>query len=138
MELMQALHISAAGMKVQGDRMRIVSQNLANADTAPGTPDELPYRRKVVTFKNELDRRAGLEKVALDKVRYDESPFRLKHDPHHPAADENGYVRMPNVNSLIEVMDMREAQRSYEANLGAIEISRNMMSRTIELLRGGQ
>jgi flagellar basal-body rod protein FlgC len=136
MELMQAMNISASGMKVQGDRMRVVSQNLANADTTPGTPDEQPYRRKMVTFKNELDRQSGYEKVVVDKIKRDNAPFRTKYDPQHPAANNEGYVQLPNVNPLIEMMDMREAQRSYEANLGAIEISRNMVNQTIQLLRG--
>lgn len=136
MELKDAMAISAMGMKAQGQRMRVVSENLANADTAPGTPNEQPYRRKVVTFKNTLDKQLGVDTVKVDRIKQDNSDFRMKYDPHHPAADENGNVSLPNVNPLIEVMDMREAQRSYEANVGAIELSRQMMMKTIDLLRG--
>ncbi len=135
MELKDAMAISAMGMKAQGQRMRVVSENLANADTAPGTPNEEPYRRKVVTFKNTLDKELGVDTVSVDRIKKDSSDFRMKYDPHHPAADANGNVRLPNVNPLIEMMDMREAQRSYEANVGAIELSRQMMMKTIELLR---
>lgn len=136
MELKDAIAISASGMQAQGVRMRVISQNLANADTAPGTPTEEPYRRKVVTFKNTLDKSMGTDKVKVDRVTTDNSSFRTKYDPNHPGANAEGYVQLPNVNPLIEVMDMREAQRSYEANISAIEISRNMMSRTVDLLRG--
>lgn len=135
MELGLAMSISAKGMKAQGTRMRVISENIANADTAPRTQNEAPYRRKVVEFKNELNRARGVNMVKVDDVREDQSDFRLKYDPTHPAADERGYIRMPNVNSLVEVMDMREAQRSYEANLNAIEISRTMLRQTLELLR---
>lgn len=135
MELFDAMNISASGMKAQGMRMRVVSENLANSETAPGTPNEEPYRRKTITFKSQLDRARGVEHVAVDKVDRDrESNFRLKYDPSHPAADGRGYVKLPNVNTLIETMDMREAQRSYEANLGAIELSRSMMMKTINML----
>lgn len=135
MDLQDAMTISAMGMKAQGHRMRVVSENLANADTSPSSPDEDPYRRKVVTFKNTLDRERGVDTVSVARVTTDDSDFIMKYDPHHPAADDNGNVRLPNVNPLIEVMDMREAQRSYEANVGAIEISRQMMMKTIDLLR---
>ncbi len=138
MDLMQAMQISASGMKVQGERMKVLSQNMANAETAPSTPNEQPYRRKIISFKGELDRASGVERVAVDEVRRDQSAFRLKYDPNHPGADDKGYVKLPNVNSLIEAMDMREAQRSYEANLGAIEISRSMAGRTLDLIRSGQ
>lgn len=135
MELGLAMAISAKGMKAQGTRMRVISENIANADTAPRTQNESPYRRKVVEFKNELNRARGANMVKVEDVREDQSDFRLKYDPSHPAADERGYVQMPNVNSLVEVMDMREAQRSYEANLNAIEVSRTMLRQTLELLR---
>jgi len=135
MELGLAMAISAKGMKAQGTRMRVISENIANADTAPQTKNEAPYRRKVVEFKNELDRARGANMVKVDDIREDQKEFRLKYDPSHPAADERGYIRMPNVNSLVEVMDMREAQRSYEANLNAIEVSRTMLRQTLELLR---
>lgn len=136
MNIMDAMVISAAGMKAQGDRIRVVSQNLANADTAANTPGADPYRRKTVLFKNEMDRASGVEVVKTAKVMEDKSnDFRLKFMPEHPGADDNGYVRLPKINTLIEMMDMREAQRTYEANLGMVQISKAMLGRTIDLLR---
>jgi flagellar basal-body rod protein FlgC len=135
MDLMESLMISAAGMKVQGDRLRVVAENLANADSVSEVPDGDPYRRKVITFKNALDKELGLETVQVAKVGVDQSDFRMKYDPGNPSADAKGYVKLPNVNSLIEMTDMREAQRSYEANLRAIEVARNMLQRTIDLIR---
>jgi flagellar basal-body rod protein FlgC len=135
MDLMESLMISAAGMKVQGDRLRVVAENIANADSVSEVPGGDPYRRKTITFKNALDRELGLETVQVTKVGVDQSDFRIKYDPGNPAADAKGYVKLPNVNSLIEMTDMREAQRSYEANLRAIEVARNMLKRTIDLIR---
>lgn len=136
MDLVTAMHLAAKGMKAQGTRMRIISENLANADTTAKTPGQSPYRRQIVTFKNELNRAEGTREVEVDKVAADRSDFILKYDPSHPAADDKGYIKMPNVNPLVEMMDMREAQRSYEANLGVIEMAKAMMIRTIDLLRG--
>jgi flagellar basal-body rod protein FlgC len=138
MELMNAMNVAASAMKVQGTRMRVISENLANSETSPSRPGEDPYRRKVVSFKNELDRAQGVNKVAIDEIRKDESEFRLKYDPNNPAADEKGYIKLPNVNPLLETMDMREAQRSYEANMGTIELSRGMMMKTIDMLRSSR
>ena len=135
MDLMHSLMISAAGMKVQGERLRVVAENLANADSVAEKPGADPYRRKTITFRNEMDRALGLETVQVDKIGTDRSDFRMKYDPGNPAADAKGYVKLPNVNSLIEMTDMREAQRSYEANLKAIEVARGMLQRTIDLLR---
>ena len=136
MDLNQAMQLAAKGMKAQGTRMRVISENLANADTTPTTKGEQPYQRQVVTFKNQLNRSIGLREVEVDKVMKDNSDFIMKYDPSHPAADDKGYVSTPNVNSLIETMDMREAQRSYEANLGVIEMAKSMLMRTIDLIRG--
>jgi flagellar basal-body rod protein FlgC len=136
MDLETAMQMAAKGMKAQGVRMRVISENLANAETTGKKPGEAPYRRQIVTFKNELDKASGGKEVEVDKVQNDTSAFVMKYDPSHPAADKNGYVMMPNVNPLIEMMDMREAQRSYEANLGVIEMSRSMLMHTIDLLRG--
>jgi flagellar basal-body rod protein FlgC len=135
MDLMESLMISAAGMRVQGQRLRVVAENLANADSVSETPGGDPYRRKTITFKNALDRELGMETVQVNKVGLDQSDFRMKYDPGNPAADQKGYVKLPNVNSLIEMSDMREAQRSYEANLRAIEVARTMLQRTIDLIR---
>lgn len=135
MELVKSLRISAAGMKVQGARLKVIAENIANADSMASVKGGDPYRRKVVTFENVLDRNLGTELVRVKKVDYDQSDFRTSYNPGHPAADETGYVRLPNVNALIEMMDMREAQRSYEANLRIIQTSRSMITRTIDLLR---
>ncbi len=137
MQIENALSISASGMRAQGDRLRVIAQNIANADTAANAPGETPYRRQMITFKNVLDKETGDTLVMRDKIVKDPSnDFKLKYMPSHPGADENGYVKLPNINTLIEVMDMREAQRSYEANMGMVDISRSMMSRTVDLLRG--
>ena len=135
MDLMESLMISAAGMRAQGQRLRVVAENLANADSVSELPGGDPYRRKTISFKNQLDRELGMETVQVSKVGEDPSDFRMKYDPGNPAADAKGYVKLPNVNSLIEMSDMREAQRSYEANLKAIEVARNMLQRTIDLIR---
>ncbi len=122
-------------MKVQGTRLRVISENLANADSLPTGPGKSPYRRKNIQFQNVLDRELGLNLVKVKKIGVDKSEFNRRFEPAHPAADEKGYVQTPNVKTLIEVMDMREAQRSYEANLTAIRTARSMMRRTIGLLR---
>ena len=134
-DLISSLKISAAGMKVQGIRLRVISENLANADSLPTGPGKSPYRRKNIQFQNVLDRELGLNLVKVKKIGVDKSEFNRRFEPAHPAADEKGYVQTPNVKTLIEVMDMREAQRSYEANLTAIRTARSMMRRTIDLLR---
>lgn len=135
MDLSKTMKVAASGMQSQSARMRTISENLANADSLAPTPDGTPYRRKVLTFKNELDRAAGVRVVRPDKVVRDKSDFQRRFDPNHPAADAEGYVLAPNVNSLIEVMDMRQAQRSYEANLSVIEVAKSMIQRTIDILR---
>ena len=135
MDLMDSLAISAAGMRVQGERLRVISENVANADSVSETPGGDPYRRKTITFQNALDREMGVSLVKVKKVGLDPSEFTRKYDPTNPAADKAGYVKLPNVNALIEMNDMREAQRSYEANLKVIEVARGMLSRTIDLLR---
>lgn len=136
MDLNRAMGISAAGMKVQGTRLKVIAENLANANSTGETPQDLPYRRKTVTFRNMLDREMGAETVRVSKIGVDPSDFQRRYDPAHPSADTEGYVLYPNVNSVIEAVDMREAQRSYEANLNVIETSRTMLTRTIDLLRG--
>ncbi len=135
MELLKTMMISAAGMRAQEQRIRVISENLANASSLARGPGGEPYRRKVVTFTNVLDRELGIETVRVGKIGRDSSEFPLKFDPGHPAANADGYVRLPNVNGLIEMMDMREAQRSYEANLKVIEAARDMLMRTLEVLQ---
>ena len=134
-DLVDSLHISAAGLRTQGERLKVISENLANADSTGNAPGADPYRRKLISFKSVLDRSLGLETVAVAGVSEDQGEFELKLDPSHPAANADGYVKLPNVNSLIEIADMREAERSYDANLKAIESSRSMLQRTIDILR---
>ena len=134
MDFMDAMQISSAGMRAQGDRLRVTAENIANADTAANTPNSDPYRRKTVIFKNELDRANDIHTVKVDRVVEDQGDFKLKYMPSHPGADANGYVRMPNIDTLVEMMDMREAQRSYEANLGMVQISKAMFGKTIDLI----
>lgn len=135
MDLDTILTTAAAGMRVQGERMRVVSENLANAGSLASAPGGEPYRRKLITFRNTLDREMGVQLVEVDRVKFDNTAFGQKYDPGHPAADEQGYVLTPNVNSLIEMTDMREAQRSYEANLNVIKASKSMLNQTIDILR---
>ena len=127
--------IAGSGLHAQTERMKIVAQNIANADTLPSAPGQKPYQRQVVTFKNEFDKALGAYQVKVSGVRKDNSAFLKKFDPVHPAADAEGYVLTPNVKPIMEGMDMREAQRAYEANLNVIDASRVMLLRTIDLLR---
>lgn len=134
-DLLKTFQISASGLKAQSTRLRIISENVANADSLPRQLGDEPYRRKLVTFRNELDRRIGLDTVRVDKIRPDDSEFKKQFNPNHPAADADGYVLTPNVNTLIEMSDMREAQRSYEANLNVIKTSKAMLTSTIDILK---
>lgn len=135
-DILNAMQISANGMKAQGARIRVITENVANADTTGLTPGADPYRRQTISFKNEMDKKAGIKLVDINDISVDkEAPFEMKYLPDHPAANAEGYVKMPNVNSLLEMMDIREAQRSYEANLGMIEQARAMITRTIDLIR---
>ncbi len=135
MELLKSMLISAAGMRTQGQRMQIISENIANAESLPNKPGEEPYRRKLISFRNKLDRELDVRLVEVSKISKEKGEFKKRLDPNHPAADEDGYVKMPNVNSLVEMMDMRQAQRSYEANLNMVETAKKMLTRTIDLLR---
>jgi flagellar basal-body rod protein FlgC len=137
MDLLQTMTTAASGMRAQSERMRIISENIANASSTAKNPGGDPYRRQVLSFEQELDKATGAPIVRTGKVQRDPSDFRLQYNPGHPAANEAGYVQMPNVNSLIEMMDMREAQRSYEANLNVIDGARQMAQRTLDLLRRG-
>jgi flagellar basal-body rod protein FlgC len=134
-DLESALSIAASGMRAQGFRLKVVAQNIANASSTSDRPGGEPYRRKIVSFANVLDRELDVKLVEIKKVKEDPSQFSLVYDPNHPAANDKGFVKNPNVNVLVEMMDMREAQRSYEANLNMIESSKQLMSRTIGLLR---
>tara|TARA_E500000331_G_scaffold158782_1_gene153954 strand:- start:230 stop:643 length:414 start_codon:yes stop_codon:yes gene_type:complete len=134
-DLESALSIAASGMRAQGFRLKVVAQNIANASSTTDRTGGEPYRRQIVTFANVLDRELDAKLVEIKNVKEDSSQFKLLYDPNHPAANDKGFVKMPNVNALVEMMDMREAQRSYEANLNMIESSKQLMSRTIGLLR---
>ncbi len=135
MDFLKSISIAASGLRAQAGRMRILSENLANSDSTPQGPNTDPYRRKIPTFRSEIDRALDARVVAMGRVRTDTTDFRLKHEPGHPAADANGNVRYPNVNPMIEMTDMREAQRSYEANINIIGATRRMIQRTLEILK---
>jgi len=135
-DFLSALRIAATGLHAQTARMRVIAENLANSDSAGKTPTEDPYRRRIPTFKAVMDADIGGEVVKVGRVAMDMSDFDSRYEPGHPAADANGYVRYPNVDPLIEAMDMREAQRTYEANLNVVSVTRNMLGRTIDILRG--
>jgi len=134
MDFMKSIAIAASGLRAQAGRIRVLSENLANADSTSPVPGGDPYRRRIPTFRAEMDKAVGANVVALGPVRTDPSPFINRYEPGNPAADVNGYVKYPNVNTLIESTDMREAQRSYEANLNVISATRRMIQRTIAIL----
>ena len=135
MDISKALAISASGMDAQTARLRVIAENLANQDTTGSTPGADAYRRKVITFENRVDASLGAETVRVKRIAADKAELPKRFDPSHPAADAQGYIRTSNVNSFIEVMDMREAQRAYSANLNVLEATRGMLTRTIELLK---
>ncbi len=133
-QLIKSIKVSASGLRAQSERMRVISENMANADSLPQAPGLDPYRRKTVSFKSVLDREQNVDLVKIKKTGVDRTDFSKGYDPGHPGADNDGYVLKPNVNTLIEAMDMREAQRSYEANVNALETARSMLMRTIGIL----
>jgi len=129
-----AMQVSAAGMRAQSSRIRVVAENIANANSTAQAPGLDPYRRQIPVFSAYMNRELGAELVEMSQVSLDPSAFTLKFNPSHPAANEEGYVAMPNVNPLVEMMDLREAQRSYEANLGALDTMRTMAASTLRIL----
>ncbi|ACI92528.1 flagellar basal-body rod protein FlgC [Afipia carboxidovorans OM5] len=136
MDFLKSMSIATSGLRAQAGRMRVISENIANADSTAGTAGGDPYRRKVPTFVSALDRSLDAQVVSLGRIKTDTaSSFRIKHEPGNPAADANGNVKYPNVNSLVEMTDMREAQRSYEANLNIISATRRMIQRTLDILK---
>ena len=135
MDLAQALSISAAGMDAQTKRLRVIAENLANQDSTGSFPGATPYQRKTTVFGSVMDRTLGADTVQVKAIVPDRSAFPQKYDPYNPAADATGYVRTPNVNSFVEMMDMREAERSYSANLNVMQASRSMLTRVIDLLK---
>lgn len=134
-DLTKTLTISASGMDAQTVRLRVIAENLANQDTTGASPGADPYRRKTITFEDRLDTATGTETVAVKGIGKDNGDLPLRYDPSNPAANAQGYVKLPNVNSFTEMMDMREAQRSYNANLAVMQATRTMLNRTIELLK---
>ena len=135
MEFSKSLTVAAAGLKAQSGRMRIIAENIANADSTAQSAGGDPYRRKITSFARHFDRDLEANVVELGRIRPDQSAFRTKYEPGNPAADPNGEVKLPNVDPLVETVDMREAQRSYEANLNLITATRRMISRTLDILR---
>ena len=135
-DFLSSLKIAATGLHAQSARMRVIAENIANADSAGKSPGDEPYRRRIPTFQAVMDAEAGGKVVQIGRLAYDMSDFETRYEPGHPAADERGYVRYPNVNTLIEAMDMREAQRTYEANLNVVSVTRQMMGSTLDILRG--
>lgn len=135
MDFTSTMGLSAQGMAAQSTRLRVIAENIANSASTGSSPGADPYRRKTVVFANALDGALGTNVVRVKQIAPDNSAFPTRYDPANPGADANGYVKTPNVNSFIEIMDMKEAQRSYTANLNVMETTRGMMSRTIDLLR---
>jgi flagellar basal-body rod protein FlgC len=133
--LMSSIEISAAALKAQSERLKVIAQNIANEDSTGNLPGAKPYQRKTIIFKNKKDYKSGTSKIKATKYGADKSAFKKKYDPSHPAADMEGYVLYPNVDKTLENMDAKEAQRSYEANLSSIEISKSMISKTLDILK---
>jgi flagellar basal-body rod protein FlgC len=134
-DFVRSMGIATSALRAQSGRMRVISENIANADSTASTAGGDPYRRKVPTFSSTLDRALDAKVVTLGKIRTDQSAFHSKYEPSNPAADATGYVKYPNVNPTIEMTDMREAQRSYEANLNIISATRRMIQRTLDILK---
>ena len=135
MDFLKSISVAASGLRAQAGRMRVIAENIANADSTAKGPGSDPYRRKIPTFQSEVDRSLDARVVTMGRVKTDQSDFTLKHQPGHPAADPAGNVKYPNVNSLVEMTDMREAQRSSEANINVIGATRRMIQRTIDILK---
>ncbi|MHC5308404.1 flagellar basal body rod protein FlgC [Bartonella sp. LJL80] len=134
--LVAAGRVATTGLTAQSTRLRIIAENMANANSTGATAGASPYQRKTVSFEAALNPYADAQGVEVARISTDKSPYTVKYEPGHPAADANGYVKYPNVNSIVEMADMREANRSYEANLQVIRQARDLVSQTIDLLRG--
>jgi flagellar basal-body rod protein FlgC len=135
MDFIKSIANATTGMRAQAGRMRILSENIANADSTASTPGGDPYRRRIVTFRSELDRQLDAHVVALGKVATESSDFVVRYEPDNPMADAKGDVKYPNVNPLIEMTDFRDAQRSYEANIKLISSTKRMLQRTLDILK---
>jgi len=134
MDFSTSMAVVASGMKAQSERMKTIAENIANANSTATTPNGDPYRRKIATVSSQFDRELGANLVKAGKSIGDKSDFRTQYDPGNPNADAKGYVKLPNVDSLVEIMDMREAQRSYEADLTTMDATKSMLARTVDLL----
>ncbi len=134
-DLTKALGISSTGMQAQTVRLRVIAENLANQDTTGSSPGADPYRRKTVSFQTKMDAALGTDTVRVRQIGRDKADFTVRFDPANPAANPEGYVKLPNVNSFVEIMDMRDAERSYSANLSVMQATRGMLTRTIEMLK---
>jgi len=134
MDLATSMLVAASGMRAQSARMRTIAENIANANSTASSASADPYRRKIATISSAFDRDLNATLVQAGRPAPDMSDFRTEYDPGNPAANKQGYVKLPNVNSLVEIMDMREAQTSYEANVNVLDASKTMLSRTIDLL----
>lgn len=130
-----SMKIAASGLKAQQGRMRIIAENVANADSTARSANEDPYRRRIPTFKSTFDKDIGAAIVKQGRTEVDQSDFRTQYEPGHPAADASGYVKYPNVESLVETMDLKEAQRSYEANMNIVTGTRSMVLKTLDILK---
>lgn len=135
-DFLSSLKVAAGGLHAQSARMRVIAENMANVDSAAREPGGEPYRRRMPTFEAVFERELGAYSVEIGRVAYDMSDFQSRYEPGHPAANEAGYVLYPNVNPLIETIDMREAQRTYEANLNVVTVTRQMLGATLDILRG--
>ncbi len=135
-DLKASLFIAGSGMYAQGTRLRTISENIANVNSTAQIPGGDPYQRKMVTFRNILDRQLNADLVRVEEIVPDrKTSFKMKYDPSHPASDDDGYVKYPNVSTLVELMDMREANRSYQSNLKVIEAAKDMHSKTLGILK---
>ncbi|MBY6006485.1 flagellar basal body rod protein FlgC [Salipiger bermudensis] len=133
--LKTVLSVAASGMRAQGERLKVVSENVANASSTGNTDGEDPYRRKIISFQEMVDRDSGASMVEVEGIRRDDADFQLSYDPSHPAADQDGFVKVSNVNTILEMSNMREASRSYQANLNMFETGRSMRSQLLDLLK---
>ena len=130
-----AMAVAASALRAQQARMRVIAENIANADSTGATPNEDPYRKQTPVFTTKT-LPGGMKGVAMTGINVDQSAFRKEYDPGNPAADAQGFVKMPNVEPMVETLDMREAQRAYDANISVIETARSMDQRTLDLLKG--
>ena len=130
-----AMAVAASALRAQQARMKVIAENIANADSTAATPGGDPYRKQTPVFATKV-LPGGIKGVAMSRVAQDQTPFRKEYDPGNPAADAQGFVKMPNVEPMVETLDMREAQRAYDANISVIETARSMDQRTLDLLKG--